>query len=105
MSKLVAPANILFRPKRQLRMVRRIVILVIILIVLGFPYTMFCFMSFFTGYKQIPFSDCIFIRGCVRSICLDCFISIYRTTQIISEETIKQTKNDMIQWCVTFLLK
>ncbi len=52
MSKHVTPANILSRAQRELKMVRRTVILLTILIILDFPYSIFILMSFFTGiYK------------------------------------------------------
>jgi uncharacterized membrane protein len=48
MSKHVTPVNTLFRAKRELKMVRRIVILVVGIVTIGFPYATFVFMSFFT---------------------------------------------------------
>ncbi|CAF1062316.1 unnamed protein product [Adineta steineri] len=48
MSKRVTAANTLSRAKRELKMVRRIVILVGILLTIGFPYVLFAVISFFT---------------------------------------------------------
>jgi len=48
MNKRVTPINTLLRVKRELKMVRRTVILIMILLTLGFPYALFIFMSFFT---------------------------------------------------------
>lgn len=48
MSKHITPVNILFRVRHQLKMVQRTVILISILIIIGFPYALFVFMSFFT---------------------------------------------------------
>ncbi|CAF3268616.1 unnamed protein product [Rotaria sp. Silwood2] len=48
MSKHVTPTNTLFHAQRELEMVRRIVILVIILIILGLPYMIFILISFVT---------------------------------------------------------
>jgi hypothetical protein len=47
MSKRVTPVNTLSRVHRELKMVRRTVILVTILFALCFPYAMFIFLSFF----------------------------------------------------------
>ncbi|CAF1359120.1 unnamed protein product [Adineta steineri] len=55
MSKVVTPVNQLLRAQRELKMVRRIVLLVIVLITLGLPYTIFFFMSFFTYPPQYHF--------------------------------------------------
>jgi hypothetical protein len=48
MSDRVTPVRILFRAERELKMVRRILILVIILIGVGFVYAIFILISFFT---------------------------------------------------------
>ena len=48
MSRLVTPVNQLARAQREVKMVRRIVMLVIFLIALGLPYTGFFITSFFT---------------------------------------------------------
>jgi hypothetical protein len=55
MSKRVTPINILFRAQRELKMLRRIVTLVIILLTLAFPYAIFIFVSFFTTAFKYPF--------------------------------------------------
>jgi predicted membrane protein len=47
MSKRVTFANTLSRAQRELKMVRRIVILVIGVTTIGFPYALFILMSFF----------------------------------------------------------
>ncbi|CAF1224456.1 unnamed protein product [Adineta ricciae] len=49
MSRRVISTNVLFRAQRELKMVRRTVILLLILITIGFPYAIFIFMSFFTS--------------------------------------------------------
>ena len=48
MNKLVTPVNQYLRIQRELIMVRRIVMLLVVLITLGLPYTIFFFMSLFT---------------------------------------------------------
>ncbi|CAF0928083.1 unnamed protein product [Rotaria sp. Silwood1] len=45
----VTHVNILFRAKRELQMVKRIVILITMSVILGFPYASFTLMSFFTS--------------------------------------------------------
>jgi hypothetical protein len=47
-NKRVTPINTLFHAQRELKMVRRTVILISILFTLGFPYALFIFISFFT---------------------------------------------------------
>jgi hypothetical protein len=51
----VTPVNTLFHAQRELRMVRRTVILITILFIFGFPYTLFVFMSFFTSIPTYHF--------------------------------------------------
>jgi hypothetical protein len=55
MSKRVAPANTLSRAQRELKMVQRTVILVIILLTFGIPYVLFIFVSFFTTPPKYHF--------------------------------------------------
>jgi hypothetical protein len=55
MTKKVTPVNQLLRAERELKMVRRIILLIIILITLGFPYTIFFLMSFFTNPPKYHF--------------------------------------------------
>ena len=49
MSKRITPVNILSRAKRELKMVQRTIKLITILITIGFPYSLFVFMSFFNS--------------------------------------------------------
>ena len=55
MSKQVTPVNKLFRAQRELRMIRRIISVVLILVALGVPYAMFFFMSFFNRAPKYHF--------------------------------------------------
>jgi len=55
MSKLVTPVNQLLRIRRELKMVRRIVMLLLILVALGLPYTIFFIFSFFTHPPKYHF--------------------------------------------------
>ncbi|CAF0890138.1 unnamed protein product [Adineta steineri] len=49
MNKRVIPVNILFRAQRELKMVRRTMILTMIIVILGLPYASFIVVSFFTS--------------------------------------------------------
>jgi hypothetical protein len=55
MSKRVIVANTLFRVQRDLKILRRIVILTMILFTSGFPYALFMFMSFFNHIPKYHF--------------------------------------------------
>ena len=48
MSQVVTPVNQLARAQREVKMVRRIVMLVFVLVTLGLPYTIFFVMAFLT---------------------------------------------------------
>ena len=51
----VIAVNLLARAQRELKMVRRIIILIAILMILGIPYTVFIIMSFFHPAPQYHF--------------------------------------------------
>jgi hypothetical protein len=55
MNKRVTPANILLRARRELKMIRRIVILFMGVATIGFPYTLFVFISFFKDPPKYHF--------------------------------------------------
>ena len=55
MNQRVTPANTLMRSRRKLKMVRRTVILIMILFMLGFPYALFIFISYFTDPPKYHF--------------------------------------------------
>ncbi|CAF4769894.1 unnamed protein product, partial [Rotaria sp. Silwood2] len=55
MSKHVIPTNTLYRAQRELKMVRRIVILIMGIVTIGFPYALFIFISFFTTPPKYHF--------------------------------------------------
>jgi hypothetical protein len=55
MSKHVTPVNTILRAQRELKMVRRIVILITGVATIGFPYALFIFMSFFTTPPKYHF--------------------------------------------------
>jgi hypothetical protein len=54
-SKRVIRVNTLFHVQRELKMVQRTVVLVIILFIVGFPYVLFICMSFFTEPPKYHF--------------------------------------------------
>jgi hypothetical protein len=49
MNKRITPENTLIRAERELKMVGRIVTIIILLITIGFPYSIFLLMSFFNS--------------------------------------------------------
>ncbi|CAF1434458.1 unnamed protein product [Rotaria sordida] len=55
MRKHITSANILYRAQNELKMVRRIVILVMGIVTIGFPYALFIFISFFTTPPKYHF--------------------------------------------------
>jgi hypothetical protein len=54
-SKRVTPVNMILHAQRELQMVRRIVIIVSFLVLLGLPYIIFILMSFFTTPPKYHF--------------------------------------------------
>ncbi len=55
MNKRRVAVNILSRAQKELKMVKRIVILITILITIGFPFAIFVFISFFTSPPKYHF--------------------------------------------------
>jgi hypothetical protein len=55
MSKRAAAVNTLSRAERELKMIVRIIRLISILLLLGMPYTIFIFMSFFNSAPKYSF--------------------------------------------------
>jgi hypothetical protein len=55
LSKHVTPVNTLSRAERELKMVRRLVTLILILVILGLPYVIFLFLSFVDRAPKYPF--------------------------------------------------
>ena len=55
MFKHVIPVNTKLRAERELKMVRRIVILVLGIVTIGFPYAVFIFMGLFTAPPRYQF--------------------------------------------------
>ncbi|CAF1317802.1 unnamed protein product [Adineta ricciae] len=60
LNKQVSSTNLVYRAERELKMIRRIVIIVLIIIGIGFPYAVFSFMAFFVDppeyYLRIAFA-------------------------------------------------
>ena len=55
MGKRITPTNTLSRAQRELKMVRRIVLLTAGIVTIGFPYALFVFISFFTAPPKFHF--------------------------------------------------
>ena len=68
MSHVVTSANQFLRAQREVKMVRRIVMLVLVLITLGLPYTIFFVLNFFTT-PDLSFPYFFFICRCLISMC------------------------------------
>jgi hypothetical protein len=73
--RVTTTGNSLSRIERELKMVRRIVIIVTILVILGLPYTVFIFMSFFTDPPKYHFQIAgLFINSAVLLVMIALFI-------------------------------
>jgi hypothetical protein len=91
MSKNVTPINHLLRARRELNMVRRIVMLIIVLITLGLPYTIFFLMSFFTNPPKYHFR----IAFLFVDISLACvMIALFQFTDPIKTFLIKRISKE-----------
>jgi hypothetical protein len=89
MSKRVIPVNTLFHAQRELKMVRRTVILVSILFTLGFPYALFILMSFFTTPPKYHFRIAlIFIDVSLVFV----MIALFQFTDPLKTSIIKRIK-------------
>jgi hypothetical protein len=65
----------LSRIERELKMVRRIIIIVTILVILGLPYTVFIFMSFFTDPPKYHYQIAgLFINSAVLFVMMALFL-------------------------------
>jgi len=73
--RVTTTGNSLSRIKRELKMVRRIVFIVTILVILGLPYTVFIFMSFFTDPPKYHFKIAgLFINSAVLLVMIALFL-------------------------------
>jgi hypothetical protein len=96
MSKLVTPVNQLLRIQRDLKMVRRIVIHLLILVALGLPYTIFFIISFFTNPPRYHFR-LAFLSVDISLACV--IITLYQFSDPIKTfliETINKWTNQSI---------
>ena len=74
MSKRITPANTLVRAQRELKMVRRTVILVMILFISGVPYSSFIFLSFANRAPQYHFRIAyVFVNGSMLFVMIALF--------------------------------
>jgi hypothetical protein len=96
MSKRVTPANTLFRAQRELKMVRRTVILVMILFIAGLPYALFVFISFFTTPPKYHFRIAFAFIDLSLALVM---ISLFQFTDILKtsiKEILKGRSNTVI---------
>lgn len=82
------PGNKLFHARRQLKMVRRIFILINVLLLLGLPYTTFIVMSFVTELPKYHFRI-IFVFVYVSSILV--MSALFYCTETIKKAAVKFT--------------
>ena len=90
MSQVVTPVNQLLRIKREFQMVRRIVMLIIVLVTLGLPYTIFFSMSFFTSPPKYHFRIAFFSVDLSLALVI---IALFQFTDPISEFLNRLYKN------------
>jgi hypothetical protein len=87
MRRRVTPVNTLFYAQQELRMIGRIVLLVFILIALGFPYTIFIFMSFFNHAPKYHFRIAyIFVDISVAAV----MIALFQITEPLKVAVMKR---------------
>jgi hypothetical protein len=87
MSKRVTIANTLHRAQQELKMVRRIVILIIGIVTIGFPYAFFVFLSFFTTPPKYDFRIAyIFVDGSLAFV----MIALFKFTESLKASIIKK---------------
>jgi ABC-type glycerol-3-phosphate transport system permease component len=89
MGRNVATANTLIRAQRELKMVRRIVILITILTSICFPFTVFVFMGFF---NHVPKYDFRISYAFVDSAGLATEIVLFQFTDPLKEAMMKIIK-------------
>jgi len=89
MGKHVTPANTLLRAQRELKMVQRIVILISILLILGFPYALFLFMSFFTTPPKYHFRIAYIFIDVSSALVM---ITLFQFTDPLKESVMKKLK-------------
>ena len=91
MNLIVTPVNQLLRAQRELKMVRRIVILVIILVILGLPYTILFIISFFTNPPKYHFRIAfLFVDVSLAFV----IIALFQFTDPIKTYVMKKIRNE-----------
>jgi hypothetical protein len=90
MSKRVTPVNGLLHARRELTMIRRIVLLISILLTLGVPYTTFVFMSFFNDTPEYHFRIAYLFADVSLVFVM---IVLFQITDPIKTSVIKRIKN------------
>ncbi|CAF4035806.1 unnamed protein product [Adineta steineri] len=89
MSKNVTSANTLVRARRELKMVQQIVIIVMILVILCFPYALFIVISFFTTPPKYHFRIA-YIFADVAIVCV--MIALFYFTKPLKASLMKRIK-------------
>lgn len=95
MSKNVAPANTLFHARRELKMVRRLVILVTGVVTIGAPYVSLMVVSFFTNPPKYRFRIAyIFVDTSVLFV----IIALFQLTEPVKVSLMKKINgiNNMV---------
>lgn len=89
MSRRITPVNTLFRARRELKIVRRTIILVMILLAFGIPYIILVIISFFTNLPKYYFRiACISIDVSLVPL----MIALFQFTQPIKTAVMKRLK-------------
>jgi len=98
MSEHVIPINTLVRARKQLKMVRRTVILIILGMTVCFPYTIFIVISFFISPPKYHLRICyLFINVSVLLV----MIAVFQFTESLKTSSMKKLKrrpNIVIPW-------
>jgi hypothetical protein len=89
MSKRVTVANTLSRAQRELKMVRRIVILVMGVTIIGFPYVLLILMSFF---NRAPKYDLRIAFFCIDLSMVFIMIALFQFTDPLKSSVMKRIK-------------
>ncbi|CAF1285314.1 unnamed protein product [Adineta steineri] len=89
MNKHIIPTNILLRAQRELKMIQHIIIIVMILFAIGFPYAIFILMAFFNSVPKYHFRIAFFF---VDTLLVLVMIAIYYFTDPLKQSIMKRIK-------------
>ena len=100
MNTLVTPNNTLVRARRNLKIIRRTVVLISIVVTVCFPYQLFVIMSFFNSAPTYNFRIS-YLFGAILQLCLPYyFIRIYRSFENGCHENNKELDKYDYSKCV-----